>query len=344
MPRMSGSHGHRARACLAYTGPLRTSCSQSAAARWRRTRTVHNSSSDVHTQPSPAATTQPPERSAPTCHDGSRDDSRAHGLSSLRSSRAARLLHGGPWPPTWPVACQKACYAVVNEMLWLDTLVAAGIHCAAPASSGVTELHYLRAAKTGSTSTVTLLGSARSSRQPGSRKDGNWSIVLHLGHRTTRASLPAHAHTLTTLRDPCERFESGFHWARPRRSVRELIADDPLLWPGMTPLRWAAQLVRNTSYARFWLAGRAGGACHQANGSGSGCFAVPQHRYVSNTTRIACLPSLGSDLRRIVGLVGCESACLGTHELRPETPWRAHRPPVPDHLGDAPLAHTCDTS
>ena len=101
------------------------------------------------------------------------------------------------------------------------------LRCAAPGSSGGTELHYLRAAKTGSTSTITLLASASGSTQPGSRK-GNWSLVLHQGHRTMRASLPVHAHTLTTLREPCERFESGFHWARPRKEPQELPAGDSM--------------------------------------------------------------------------------------------------------------------
>ena len=232
-------------------------------------------------------------------------------------------------------------------MLSLDTLIAATpvLQCAAPGerrilsrreedhSSHGTELHYLRAAKTGSTSTMTLLASASGSTQPGSRK-GNWSLVLHQGHRTMRASLPVHAHTLTTLREPCERFESGFHWARPRKEPQELPAGDPLVSPGITPLGWASQLVRDISYRQFWLSGRAGGAC-QKEGSGSACFAVPQFRYVSNTTRIACLPSLGSDMRRIVGLVGCKSASLGGHELGP-----AHRRPQGlAGARDAPLSN-----
>ena len=216
------------------------------------------------------------------------------------------------------------------------------LQCAAPGSSGGTELHYLRAAKTGSTSTITLLASASGSTQPGSRK-GNWSLVLHQSHRTMRWSLPVHAHTLTTLREPCERFESGFHWARPRKKPQELPAfrygfhrasRATGVSPDMTPLGWASQLVRNISYRQFWLSGRADGAC-QKEGSGSACFAVPQFRYVSNTTRIACLPSLGSDMRRIVGLVGCESASLGGHELGPAP----RRPQGLAGARDAPLSN-----
>ena len=155
-------------------------------------------------------------------------------------------------------------------MLSLDTLIAATpvLQCAAPGerrilsrreedhSSHGTELHYLRAAKTGSTSTITLLASASGSTQPGSRK-GNWSLVLHQGHRTMRASLPVHAHTLTTLREPCERFESGFKRLLGRRGIYSLpssrrpVALDPLVSPGMTPLGWASQLVRNISYRQF---------------------------------------------------------------------------------------------
>ena len=151
-------------------------------------------------------------------------------------------------------------------MLSLDTLIAATpvLQCAAPGerrivsrapgdgSSYGTELHYLRAAKTGSTSTMTLLASASGSTQPGSHK-GNWSLVLHQGHRTMRASLPVHAHTLTTLREPCERFESGFHWARPRKEPHELPAfrygfhrasRATGVSPGITPLGWASRGVR----------------------------------------------------------------------------------------------------
>ena len=116
-------------------------------------------------------------------------------------------------------------------------------------ASDVHGIHYLRIAKSGSTSLLAMLAWSR-------RTHKRACAPLHTHfHNVLSRHLPAGAKSFVVMREPCSRFASSYDFVRRpegrRKHARDVVHtfDD-----GSTgAIKWASRMLRNESYRTMWM-------------------------------------------------------------------------------------------
>ena len=221
-------------------------------------------------------------------------------------------------------------------------------------------VHYLRIAKTGSTSLLAMFETAKKRAPEACARLGtHFHNVLprHLRERQPAAMF-------AVLREPCERFASSFDYVRRRRAFNK-HPDEPVhtFEDGVVgAIRWAKLLLHNQSYRLLWDQHTADGAaldvadyqkaderdvlgqkiepgareacCRGHTGSRKGgqpmwsVIGWRQAAYVEADTRLGCLPTMREDVQAIFDEV--LPGCTLPTEVPHVNDYRADVPTVPN--------------
>mmetsp|Transcript_25466 Transcript_25466/g.78391 ORF Transcript_25466/g.78391 Transcript_25466/m.78391 type:complete len:272 (-) Transcript_25466:194-1009(-) len=155
-------------------------------------------------------------------------------------------------------------------------------------------LHFLRVAKSGSSTSISLLKKAKELHAAECEK-----LVVHTDHHDVRDLGPPHAQTFVVLREPCERFISQF------AHLQVMLPKYMSAWK--TPLDFMNALRTNaTVHARFFYEAKKNTNAIESRhdrvqwAQVTYLYASPDKTQYFQRSHVACLPTLEADLDRIV--------------------------------------------
>ena len=209
-------------------------------------------------------------------------------------------------------------------------------------------VHYLRIAKTGSSSLLEMFKAARE-REPQACS----RLATHFHDMLPRKIRHIYQPPVTfaVMREPCERFASTYDYVRRPLAYRK-HPDDPVhgLEDGVAgAIEWAKLLLNNKSYRLLWSQHTSEGPTLAEDQTMSHVIGWQQSAYIDNHTKVACLPTMRDDVQAIFDefLPGCQlpKETIHANEYHAPTPTATNRTlcrkvQLPPSLFSCP-AHTC---
>ena len=167
-----------------------------------------------------------------------------------------------------------------------------------PKQLNYTTLHYMRPAKTGGTSLVSMLEAAKKATANGSHSADYCAPLRIHGHLSVHAALRPGMKSFAVLREPCERFVSIHSFIRRPEAIRLHPSD--AVHQLASPRSWAELLLRSRSYRMLWEYHGTPTRLLALGQTESHVVPWKQSTYVGNATLVACLPQMWRDVQRIL--------------------------------------------